>query len=114
MTSEPKVAAGAEASPPCGEGGGEIVGGGEVLHQGSLRKLGGRQKDKWEARQFVLTADGLSWGAKLSARPHACQISGIRVALPTTEWLFLQCEEPKSSQKSFPRNCDCLAFRTRC
>jgi hypothetical protein len=34
-----------------------------TLHSGTLHKLGGRGKDKWEERQFELTSTGLSWAA---------------------------------------------------
>eukprot|EP01043_Picozoa_sp_COSAG02_P002632 COSAG02_NODE_62_length_43372_cov_14.404710_2_plen_332_part_00 len=38
-----------------------------TLKSGTLYKLGGRGKDKWEERSFDLTSTGLSWAAPTSA-----------------------------------------------
>ena len=39
-----------------------------VLKTGNLRKLGGKKKDKWEDKRFVLTAGGLVWKNDLAKK----------------------------------------------
>lgn len=51
------------------------------LKQGTLHKLGGRGKDKWEARQFELTQTGLTWAAPATpAGLGAGEIASVRAS----------------------------------
>lgn len=45
------------------------------LKVGTLRKLGGKDKDKWEPSVFELSTRGITWESKLAQKQIALQVS---------------------------------------
>ena len=52
-----------------------------MLKQGTLRKLGGKDKDTWEPREFELTSEGLCWAAKAGSRRTLAAQDIVRAAV---------------------------------